>query len=74
MDDIVRIYVKGAPEIVVFKCTKTISQNGGVSPLEDDEQTYIINQIMNEKYAKNGNRCMCFAYKDMNTEDFENLK
>jgi magnesium-transporting ATPase (P-type) len=37
MDDIVRVYVKGAPEIIILKCTKTIGINGQVSHMNDEE-------------------------------------
>lgn len=45
-EDLVRIFVKGAPEIVVAKCTRTFHVDGKVIPMDDDQTNYILNDIL----------------------------
>jgi magnesium-transporting ATPase (P-type) len=73
-DDFVRIYIKGAPEIVVSKCSRTFHVDGKVIPMDDDQTNYILNDILIQKFTTAGYRTLAFAYKDLPIEDFENLK
>lgn len=36
MEDIVRIYIKGAPEYIIHKCDKTFGVDGNKQPMSDD--------------------------------------
>lgn len=74
MDDIVRIYVKGAPEKIIDKCTKTYAVDGTRAHLETDQLNYIKNDIVTQKFAMEGYRAITFAFKDMNIDEFESLK
>jgi Ca2+ transporting ATPase len=73
-DDLVRVYIKGAPEIVVGKCSRTFHVDGKVIPLDDDQTNYILNDILIQKFTTAGYRTLAFAYKDLPIEDFESLK
>lgn len=41
-NDIIRIYVKGAPEKVIPNCTQICSTDGVVREISDDEKKYIM--------------------------------
>lgn len=45
-DDFVRVFMKGAPEIVVSKCSRTYHIDGKVIPLDDTQANYILNDIL----------------------------
>lgn len=46
MDDIIRVYVKGAPEKIIDKCTKTYAVDGTRAHLDNDQLNYIKNDII----------------------------
>lgn len=73
-DDFVRIYIKGAPEIIVSKCQRTYHIDGKVIPLDDTQTNYILNDILIQKFTTAGYRTLAFAYKDLPVEDYENLR
>jgi len=73
-DDFVRIYIKGAPEIIVSKCSRTYHVDGKVIPMEDSQTNYILNDILIQKFTTASYRTLAFAYKDITVEDFESLK
>jgi Ca2+ transporting ATPase len=70
MENTVRIYIKGAPEVVVPKCQYHYRETGAKEPFDFDAQEYVMNDTMIEKMAKKGHRCMAFSYADVNEEDF----
>jgi magnesium-transporting ATPase (P-type) len=74
MEDTVRIYVKGAPEIIVNKCIRTFNVDGKKVPMSDEQLSYIIDDIITKKFTTQGYRCLAFAYKDIPLSDFENLR
>ena len=45
-ESIVRVYMKGAPEVVVSRCTRTYHTDGKVIPMEDSQINYILNDIL----------------------------
>ena len=45
-----RVFVKGAPEIVIKYCTEFYDSNAQVSPLEQDKKDYAINTVV-KNYA-----------------------
>lgn len=70
----VRVFVKGAPEVVVANCAKHFEGRGSNPSKElmsDDARDQINNYA--EQMTGIGMRCMAFSYCDMSTEDFENL-
>ena len=74
MDDIIRIYVKGAPEKIIDKCTKTYAVDGTRAHLDNDQLNYIKNDIISQHFTSKGYRAIMFAYKDLNIDEFEKLK
>lgn len=73
-ENIVRVYVKGAPEIIVSKCARTFDIEGKIAPLQDSETNYILNDILIQKFTTVGFRTLAFAYKDFTLEEFQDLK
>lgn len=69
-DDFVRVYIKGAPEVIVAKCSRTFHVDGKVIPMEDSQTNYILNDILIEKFTTAGYRTIAFAYKDIPTDEF----
>jgi len=72
--DIVRVFLKGAPELVVPKCIRTFEVDGKIKNMHDDEMNYILQDMLVEKFAQRGYRTMAFAYKDISIEAFNGLK
>lgn len=70
----IRIYVKGAPEQLVFNCHLSFDQSGQLIDLTEEIQQYIVRDIVGQKFAQKGLRCLAFAYKDLTLEQFEQLK
>jgi len=55
-------YSKGAPEILLEKCT-TILREDGVSPLSEEEKRRIL--VVNERMASEGLRVLAMAYRTL---------
>ncbi|KAF0692779.1 Aste57867_16170 [Aphanomyces stellatus] len=67
-----RIFTKGASEIVLGLCTSQLRLDGSLSPLGSDEYTRVNENII-EKYAKQGFRTLCLAYRDVDASEAEVL-
>lgn len=74
MNDTIRIYMKGAPEKVLAKCKKNIGVDGEKVHMDDGQLDYIKNDIVTNQYAMKGYRPIVYAYKDIEADEFENLK
>lgn len=58
-------YMKGAPEVILEKCSK-ININGNIKKISDDEKKNIIEEY--KKLALKGQRVLGFAYRQTNHE------
>lgn len=67
--DIVRVYVKGAPELVMPLCNQTLDHNGNRKEFEDSDQGNILNHIVSNDMADQGLKVLSFAYKDMEVDE-----
>jgi len=65
--------VKGAPEYVIQHCTKILQEDGESRDLEEDEREAVLNEEIIEKFAKKGLRTILYAYKDMDSDEWERL-
>lgn len=70
MDGVVRIYVKGAPEYIIDKCTRTFQVDGQRNSMDPEELHYIKHTILSEQFTKQGQRAIMFAYKDIDLHKF----
>lgn len=73
-EDLIRIYIKGAPELIVHKCTRTYDVDGKTIPMSNEQLNYIMQDILHQKFTTKGFRTLAFAYKDISIEEFERLK
>ena len=66
-----RIYVKGAPDVLLAHCTTELTGNGAENVVQDltPERISAIEEA-NENMAKQALRVLAFAYKDSETADF----
>jgi magnesium-transporting ATPase (P-type) len=67
--EIVRVYVKGAPELVMPLCNQTLDFNGNRKEFEDSDQGNILNHIVSNDMADQGLKVLSFAYKDMEVDE-----
>jgi len=74
LQDTVRIYVKGAPEIVVAKCQSHFNENAQKVPLTGMEREYLLSDTMKEKMTTKGFRVMAFSYCDVSRSQFESFR
>jgi P-type Ca2+ transporter type 2B len=60
-----RIYTKGATEVVLELCNRMQNVDGSTSALDATKRTVIGANVI-EKYASQGYRTLCLAYRDVN--------
>jgi len=70
----VRVVVKGAPEYLIGKCSKTFNTENKLQILTEDEQTYVLTSVIDRRFGQAGQRCILIAYKDYPIEVFERLQ
>lgn len=70
----IRVFVKGAPEIVIEHCTKTLDATGKVIELSSLERDDIINVSVVKQFAAKCYRTLLIAYVDYSETDWENLR
>lgn len=74
-DGKVRVYVKGAPEEVIKKCSKKFSRDGSEVELEDSDVRYILNDMSANTFCKKeGLRVIAFSYFDIDIDTFNGYK
>jgi len=71
---VVRVFVKGAPEILVTKCSKTFDTENKLIFLSEDEQNYITQNIMERQLCNKGYRTLLYAFKDYPIEIYERMQ
>lgn len=73
-EGVVRVYMKGAPEAIISKCSRTIDSDGDSKTLDDDEVENMLQNILHDQITTKGYRGLAMAYKDLSVEDFESLR
>lgn len=73
-DQTVRIFVKGAPEILVQKCSKTYNTDSKVVFLNEDELNYVTNNIMDRQMCPKGLRTLLYCYKDLHLDQYKRMQ
>lgn len=74
LEDVVRVYVKGAPEYIAHKCTSFIGPDGRRATIDEEQLNYILKDVLFQEYTSKGYRAIAFAYRDLSTDEFENYK
>ncbi len=72
--DRVRIFAKGAPESLIFKCNMTFNEEGDFIEFDDEHKTDIVDRVIRQEYCQKGLRCLAFAFRDFTIEEFELLR
>jgi Ca2+-transporting ATPase len=70
-DEIIRVYVKGAPDVLISRCAEASWEGGVVVEMTDAIRQNIIEQ--NSRYAHQGMRVIAVARRDISTSDFSAL-
>jgi magnesium-transporting ATPase (P-type) len=73
MEDTIRVFVKGASEVILPSCECTFDQNGDKVPLDEDKKASMMEQ-MKEEMSRKGLRTLGFSYKDMSEDEFAEMK
>lgn len=61
--DQVKVWTKGAAEVVLGLCTYILQSDGRISPLEERDRMAILKEI--KRYSSESLRTISFAYKDL---------
>jgi magnesium-transporting ATPase (P-type) len=70
----VRVFVKGAPEMVIELCDQYFDVNGEAQELGHTKKEYILNSIIRDTFAVKAYRTLLIAYTDMPLSEYEHLK
>jgi len=72
---VVRIVVKGAPEHVLPLCTRMLKIDGTEDEITKEQNTNILNhEIIGNMARTYGYRTFAYAYKDIDSETWEDLQ
>jgi P-type Ca2+ transporter type 2C len=72
---IVRVYVKGAPELIIDGCHHKFHSNGEKVEMTEHDKNYMVNDLMPKVFCKQlGLRCLAFSFADYSLEDFEQIQ
>ena len=72
-DGNVRVYCKGAPEMVIKFCTTMVGPNGAKTDLGQDKKDEIITNVVNG-FASKTYRTMLVSYADYTAQEWDDLK
>ena len=70
----VRVFVKGAPEIIIEKCVSYLGQRGELLELGAEKRDRIIYEDVVKKFARKSYRTLLLAYADYDERKWEELK
>lgn len=70
----VRVFCKGAPEIVIEYCDSFLGANGSTEDMNDEKKIEIINERVVKKFAAKTYRTLLISYCDFTEAEWENLK
>jgi len=73
-ENVVRVFVKGAPEIVLDLCNTYLGSNGSAEELSSYKKDDIMKSVIKEQFAVRAFRTLLIAYKDLSIEEFNDIK
>lgn len=73
-ENIVRVFVKGAPDFVLDLCSQFIGASGQAEYLSNEKKDEIISYVIRDNFAKQAFRTLLIAYKDLTMSEFNALK
>lgn len=63
--DLVRVFCKGAPDILFNKSIRRINLEGNIVELTEDERISIYKEFVTERIYKRGLKGIAIGYKDL---------
>lgn len=72
--NIVRVYCKGGPEVVLKYVSKMFDENGNLVELDQAKKDSIMNDVVTEKFAKKAYRTLLIAYREYTSDEYEALQ
>lgn len=69
----VKVFVKGAPEIVLEYCDKYYTNKNEVAQLDEQSRTRILKEIVTNTFAKKAYRTLLIAYAELSKDEYERL-
>ena len=70
----VRVFAKGAPEIVIELCDKYFDKDGNQVELTGEKREEILHDVVTNTFAKKAYRTILIAYTDLTMEQYEQYK
>jgi Ca2+ transporting ATPase len=71
--ELVRIYVKGAPEVVLPACSQTLNHQVKPKPFTQEHQQTILRRVVGSEMAERGEKVLSFAFKEIRLADLNEL-
>ena len=71
---VIRVFVKGAPDILIDKCTKMFDDKGNEVDISVDKKTEMLGEKIIKAFASKCYRTLMVAYADIDVEEWERLK
>ncbi|CDW88443.1 calcium-translocating p-type pmca-type family protein [Stylonychia lemnae] len=72
-ENLVRVFVKGAPEIVLELCESYFDKDGQTQTIGKSQRDRIVNDVVTNSFAKKAFRTLLIAYADLTNEQYDNL-
>lgn len=70
-DGTIRVYVKGAPDILITKCDRIYNSDGQVVPLDEGKKASLLGDDAVKPMARKCLRTIMIAYKDYTTSEWD---
>ncbi len=70
----VRVFLKGAPEIVIDYCNKYFNEQGEEVDLTNTKKEQILHEIVTQNFARQAFRNLVICYTDYSMQEYETLK
>jgi magnesium-transporting ATPase (P-type) len=71
--ELVRIYVKGAPEYVIPACSQTLNSQVKPKPFNTEDHTVLLDEVVGQQMAESGLKVISYAFKEIRLEDLNEL-
>lgn len=72
-NEVVRVYAKGAPEVILSHCSKQFDEHGDEISFSQQEKQDFLDNEMTEQAAQ-GLRCIAFSFIDLPAAEFETIQ
>jgi Ca2+ transporting ATPase len=73
-DNKVRVFLKGAPEIVLDYCSSYFDKNGNVIPMNADQKKELMTNVVANNFAKKAFRTLLISYRDYSYDEYLQVK